>query len=94
MDILSLHFSVEKKDAVMDDILVSMVAKINENPELHNFERLSERSTDLFEKMRRICGKQFESDYLQKRRALSEAKLKFKEERKLLSVNNPKLYLK
>ena len=88
---MNLYFAESGKDALFNDDLISMVTKMNENQELHNFEHLAERSTELYEKMRKLKGKHFETDYLKKRRDFAEIKQKFKQERKLLSISNPQL---
>jgi hypothetical protein len=71
--------------------LIFIVAKLNENPEIHNFEGLSEKTTILYETLRKLKGNEFDTEYLKKRKSLRDAKQKYKEEEKLLSVTSPQM---
>jgi lipoate-protein ligase A len=71
--------------------MIDLVAKLNENQEIQNIESIADSLSEIYESLRKTQGKSFESEYLKKRKELAEIKQKYKDEEKMLAVQNPQL---
>ena len=71
--------------------MIDLVAKLNENQEIQNIESIADSLSEIYESLRKTQGKSFEAEYLKKRKELAEIKQKYKDEEKMLAVQNPQL---